>query len=78
MSHPFSAHLRLSYLDATLIANNPLIAYPFILTTKAFKVFGWAKDPLTEKSVSLRLQGTVINGLRLDYLAVRPAFNLFW
>jgi len=78
MPHPFPAYPGLGYLDATLIANNSLIAYPFILTTEAFKVLGWPKDPLTEKPVPLWLQGAVIDGLWLKYLTVGPALNLIW
>jgi hypothetical protein len=70
MPHPFPAHLSPGYLNTTLIANNPLIAYPFIFTTKAFEVFSGTKDSLTEKAIPFRLQGAVIESLWLGYLTV--------
>ncbi len=76
MPHPFPAYLRLGYLDPALIADNAFIAYPFILTAIAFKVLGRPEDSLTEKTVSFRFEGTVINRLRFGYLTVRPASYL--
>ncbi|MBA7507258.1 hypothetical protein ES706_05976 [subsurface metagenome] len=70
MPHPFPAYLSPGYFDATLIANNSLVAYPFILTTKAFEVFSWAKDSLTEKPIPFWLQGAVVDSLWLGYLTV--------
>ncbi len=76
MPHSFPTYLRPSYLNTTLIANNSLVAYPFILTTGTFKVFNRTEDSLTEKPVPFWLQGTVVDGLWLGYLTVGPAPDL--
>ena len=70
MPHAFPAYLGTGYFDATFIADDSLIPYSLILTAVTFEVIGWTKNSLTEKAITFWLQGTVIDGLRLDDLAV--------
>ena len=55
MAHALPAYLCPGYLNPALLTNNPLVAYPLVLTAIAFEVFGRAKDSLTEEPVLLRL-----------------------
>jgi hypothetical protein len=70
MSHTFPTYLSPGDLNTTLIANNPLVAYPFVLTAIALEVLGWTKDSLTEEPVPLWLQGAVVDSFWLGYLTV--------
>jgi len=48
MPHTLTAHLLFGYLHTTPIANYPLVANSFILTTMTFVILHWPKDPLAE------------------------------
>jgi hypothetical protein len=76
MPHALPAYFGSGNLNAAFITDNTLVAYPLILTTVAFKVLGWAKDSLTEKAISFRLQGSIVNGLWFGYLTIGPASDL--
>jgi hypothetical protein len=52
--------------------------HPFIFATIAFIIFGGSEDLGTEEPVLLRFKGSVINGLRLLHLPMRPRLDLFW
>ena len=78
VSHALAADLRPGNFHATAIADDALIAHPLVFAAIAFKVLRRAEDALAEETVLLRLEGTVIDGLRLGYLSIRPVSNLFW
>ena len=73
VTHSLAAHLLCGDLDSALFADLALIADALVLSAEAFPVLGRTEDPLAEQTVALCLEGTVIDGLRLFYLAVRPA-----
>ena len=70
VTHALTANLLGSYLNAALLADLALEANSLVLSAKTFPVLGRAKDALTEKTVTLCLQSTVVYGLSLGYLAV--------
>src|SRR5260370_40427822 len=72
VAHALAAHLRAGHLDAALVADDALVAVSLVLSAVAFPVPRRAEDALAEKTVALRAERAVIDGLRLRDLAVRP------
>jgi hypothetical protein len=72
VAHPLTAHLGAGDLDAAALADDALEADPLVLAAVALPVAGRAEDLLAEEPVLLRLQGAVVDGLRLLDLAVGP------
>src|SRR5262249_31407377 len=64
-------------LHAAFLADDAAVAHPFILAAVAFVVFRRTENLRAEKTVALRLEGPVVDGLRLFHLAVRPRADLF-
>src|SRR5699024_7316483 len=77
VAHPLSSHLGLGDFNSAAIAYDALVSDPLVLSAVALPVLHRSEDSLAEKSVSLRLKGPVVDGLRLGYLAVRPFEDLF-
>src|SRR5690348_12677972 len=72
MTHALTAHLRLRDLDAALFANDAAVLEPLVLAAKALVVLHRPEDLRAEESVALRLERTIVDGLRLLHLAVGP------
>ena len=75
VAHTLSSHLGAGNLYAAAVADFTLIADPFILAAMALPVLGRSENALAEQAVPLGLQGSVIDGFRLLYLAVGPLSN---
>lgn len=65
VAHPLTAHLGTGHFDAAAFADDALEADSLVLSAGALPVTGGAEDLLAEESVLLRLQGAVVDGLRL-------------
>ena len=72
VAHPLPAHLGPGHLDAAALTDDALEADALVLTAVALPVAGGTEDLLAEEPVLLRLEGAVVDGLRLLDLAVRP------
>ena len=72
MSHTLTTHGGLCDLDAASVTDNTLITYLLILTAVALPILGWSKNAFAEKTVLLRLEGTIVDGLRLLDFTVGP------
>src|SRR4029079_18926735 len=72
VAHPLTAHLGARDLDAAALADEALEADPLVLAAVALPVAGGTEDLLAEEPVLLRLEGAVVDGLRLLHLAVGP------
>src|SRR6266849_1222234 len=70
--HALAAHLGARHLAAALVADDALVAIPLVLSAMALPVPGRTEDALAEKTVALRAERAVVDGLRLGDLAVRP------
>ena len=70
MAHPLATHLGTGHLDAAAFADDALEADSLVLSAGALPVAGGTEDLLAEESVLLRLQGAVVDGLRLFHLTV--------
>ncbi len=76
VAHPLATHLRARDLDATLVADDALVADPLVLAAVALPVLGRTEDALVEEAVLLRLERAVVDRLGLRDLALRPLPDL--
>jgi hypothetical protein len=72
VAHPLAPHLGPSDLDAAALADDALEPNSLVLAAVALPVPGGTEDLLAEEPVLLRLQGAVVDGLRLLDLAMGP------
>ena len=72
VAHPLTTHLGARDLDAAALADDALEADALVLAAVALPVAGRTEDLLAEEPVLLRLEGAVVDGLRLLDLAVGP------
>ena len=76
MAHAVTTNLCGGYFNTAALAGNALEANAFVLTAGALPVPHRSKDLLAEKAVLLWLKGTVVDGLRLLYLAIGPTADI--
>src|SRR5205823_5632483 len=76
VAQPLAPHLALDHLDAALLAHHPAVLHALVLAAVALVVLHRPEDLRAEEPVPLRLEGAVIDGLRLLHLAVRPLADL--
>ena len=72
VTHALTAHLGTGHLDAAALADDAAVADALVLAAAALPVAGGAEDLLAEEPVLFRLQGAVIDRLRLLHFTVRP------
>ena len=72
VAHPLAADLCPGDLDAAAVADLALVADLLILAAVALPVLRRPEDSFAEQAVPLRLQGPVVDRLRLFDFAVRP------
>ena len=72
MPHPLSSNLTTSDLYTASFANDALVLNLLIAATSALPVLNWTENPLTEQTVPLWLERTIVDRLRLLDFAVRP------
>ncbi len=76
MSHTLTADRGLGNLNTAAITDDALIADLLVLAAVTLPVLHRSKNALTEKSILLRLQRSVVDGLRLFYFTMGPLQNL--
>src|SRR5947199_2220411 len=76
VAHPLAANLRARDFDAAPLADDALETDALVLPAVALPVPGRAEDLLAEEPVLLRLQGPVVDRLRLLDLTVGPHADL--
>src|SRR5262249_23392552 len=76
MSEALTADLSLGDFDTALVANHAAVLHAFVFSAEAFPISDGPKNPGTEQSVTLRLEGAVIDRFRLGHFAVRPLTDL--
>ena len=77
VAQALAAHARQRHFDAALIADHAAMLHALVLAAQAFPVGYGSEDARAEQPVALRLEGPVIDGLRLGDFAVGPAPDLF-
>src|SRR5262245_13193020 len=76
MAHALAPHPAQGYLDRALLADDALVLHALVFAAQALVVLDRAEDARAEQAVALRLEGAIVDGLRLFDLAVRPGQNL--
>src|SRR5437763_1326162 len=77
MAHALAPHPAERHLDRALLADDALVLHALVLAAQALVVLTRPEDARAEQTVALRLEGAVVDGLRLLDLAVGPRQNLF-
>src|SRR3546814_18581568 len=72
MAHTLAPDLRQGDLDAALLADDAAVLHALVLAAQALVILDRAEDPGAEQAVALRLEGPVVDGLRLLDLTIRP------
>src|SRR5690606_23140935 len=76
MPHALATDARESDFDTALLADDALVLHPLVLAAQALIVLDRAEDAGAEKPVPLRLEGAVVDRLRLFDLAIGPGQDL--
>ena len=76
VAHALAAHLAHRHFHAALVADDAAVLHALVLAAQALPVGHRSKDAGAEQAVALRLEGAVVDGLRLGDLAMRPAADL--
>jgi len=64
VTHAFTTHFLLSYLNTASVADDAFVADAFVLTAVAFVVFNGTEDAFAEQTVTFGFVGTIIDGFR--------------
>jgi hypothetical protein len=76
MAHTLAPDPRQRHFDRALLADDALVLHPLVLAAQALVVLDRPEDAGAEQAVALRLEGAVVDGLRLLDFAVGPGQNL--
>ena len=74
--HALPAHLGAGDFHAAPVADHAPVADLLVLAAVALPVLRRTEDALAEQAVLLGTERTVVDGLRLEHLAVRPLLDL--
>src|ERR1700685_694294 len=77
VAEAFAANFRQRNFHAALVADHAAVLHALVLAAEAFPVGYGAEDAGAEQAVPLRLEGAVVDGLRLGDFAMRPAPDFF-
>src|SRR4029077_12246354 len=75
MAHALAPDLGERHLDAALLADDALVLHALVLAAQALVVLHRAEDASAEEAITLRLEGTIVDRLRLLDLPIRPGQN---
>jgi hypothetical protein len=76
VAHALPAHFRQGDFDAAFLADHTAVLETLVLAAQALIVLDRPEDLGAKQAVPLRLEGAVVDGLRLLHLAVRPGADL--
>ncbi|KAF1069317.1 MAG: hypothetical protein GAK45_01130 [Pseudomonas citronellolis] len=75
VAHALTTHFGQSDFHAALLADHTTVLQALVLTAQALVVLHRAEDLGAEQAIALRLEGTVVDGLRLLDFAEGPGTN---
>src|SRR3569623_657236 len=76
VAHAFTAHLGQGHFHAAFLADHAAVLEALVLAAQTLVVLHGPEDLGAEQTVALGLEGAVIDGLRLLYLAEGPGTDL--
>ena len=71
--HALPPDNRPRYFNAALVANDALVTDPSVFSAITFVILCWAENAFVKKAVFFGFLRSVIDGLGLRYLAMRPS-----
>ena len=77
MAEAFATNFSLGHFHAAFIANYAAMLHALVLAAETFPVSHGTKNTRAKESITLRLEGAIVNRLRFRYLTVRPLPDLF-
>ena len=75
VGHALTTNFRLRDFNAALLTNNTAVLQALVLAAQALVVLDRTKDFGAKQTVTLRFERTIVDGLRLLDLAIRPGAN---
>ena len=72
VAHALTANLGEGDFNATLLTDHAPVLEPLVFTAQAFVVLDRTENTRAEQAITLRLERTVVDGLRLFHFAKRP------
>ena len=72
VAHALAAHARQRHLDAATIADHALVLDPLVFSAGALPVAGRTENALAKQAALFRLEGPVVDRLRILDLALAP------
>ena len=76
VADPLTPYLGIGDLYSAAVADNTLVSVGFELSAPAFPGLCGSEDTLAEKTIPLRAERTLVDGLRLLHLSIGPGKNL--
>src|SRR5262249_4956072 len=76
MAHAVAPYFLHGHFDAAFLADDALVLHALVLAAQALIVLHRPENARAEQSVALRLEGAIVDGLRLFNFAVRPPQDL--
>src|SRR6476660_5914830 len=76
MAHALAPYARQRHLNRALLADDALVFHALVLAAQALVILDRPENAGAEQAVSLRLEGPVVDRLRLFNFAVGPRQNL--
>ena len=76
VTHTLAAHLLLSNLDITPVADDAAVTDSLVLSAIALVILGRTEDFLAEETVPLRFVGPVVDRFRFQDLSAGPFGNV--
>jgi hypothetical protein len=67
MTKTLTTNLGLGNFNAATVTDNSLIFNVFIFSTMTFPVLSRSENTIAEKTISLRLECSIVNGFRFFY-----------
>ena len=77
VAEALTAYLGQRYFHAALIADHAAVLHALVFAAETLPVGYRPENAGAEQTIALRLEGAVVDGLRLGDFAVRPAADLF-
>ena len=78
VAHALAAHLGLRHFHAAFFADHAAMLEAFVLAAQALVVFDRAKNLGTEQTVTLGLEGPIVDGFGFFDFAIRPGTDFLW
>src|SRR6185295_15854281 len=72
VAHPLTPDARQGHFHPAPIADNALVLDPLVLSAGAFPIAGWSENPLAKQAALFRLEGPIIDRLRILDFAFAP------